>query len=455
MAETEVPQVFTDFNKNQPCKKEVIVPSEDYFKDKSPEEIAQARELLVEQLYGPQAVSKDAISQQIISKTSWVVLLRHLPEVEGKKDANQYIWFAGHYEWDELVHKVLEAEKFKKTDAPLAIYLVPTIGQSDQLSIRHELTYNAFISPSGLVPFNHLVQRHFTPRNQEEDQELYSKGDPCSFPTLDSLHLGWERLMQFTSEHFDFLDAEQSIDVFILKPHRSFQASFKKFYMENPEKMEEWYDVAVLNFLPLIPYPTKDGKYTRFPLVMIDPIEVTPPSYTELINLCLKINEQFYIVKDDERVGNIRNIIKYWQFDSNSIVDELVIFANNGNSIPAASPEFNSLFFDQLKNAKYFIIDEIFDRYLHIKRASDDYEMLKDAPKEVDEELEKYDTTIKMRLLHENKAIKDEYAPIFAELKRKIIFWFDKGNLATIYNEFKAAITTAMTAIINTIPVHN
>lgn len=440
-----VPQIFTDFNKNLPCQVEILAPKDDEVTKRTAPEYIQADELLKDQLY-----SKDSLSKQIVSKTNFVILLRNLPEIDGTRDANKFDWFAGYYMWEDLVKKLLDLENISGSDASHSIYLVPTIGQSDPLSIRHELTYNAFICPSGQVPFNHLVQRHIQEPKEGEtvDLELDAKSDKCSFPTLDSVHLTWDKLMEFTNEYFEFLPSEKSINVYILKTTKSFQTSFKRMYQENPQKIEEWYDTVVKNFLPLIPYPLKEGKLTRIPLVLVDPIETTPESYKRLIRLVDAINAQFSM-NLGEVVRAIKNVIRYWQFNPTDISEELLIFANNDHSIPKSSPEFNKLFFSQLSMTRNFIVDEILDGYLHIKRPGGDYDFYKDAPSEVDEELEKFDQEISKRFLYSPQEIKDKFTPVFNELKEVIEFWFNKGNLKALYDEFKTSITNAMNEMLS------
>ena len=439
-----IPQVFTNFTKNIPCRIDVLAPNDEDVEKRNDEKYIEAERLLKEQLY-----SKDSLSKQIVSNTNFVILLRNLPETEDSRDANNFVWFAGHYLWNELVQKVIELETYNETENPLAIYLVPTIGQSDQLSKRHELTYNAFISPTGQVPFSHLVQRHKREEDPNRDDELFSKSDICTFPTLNSLYLDWEKLMEFTNEQFEFLEPSKIIDVFILKPTKAFQTSFKKIYSQDPQKIEEWYDTVVLNFLPLIPYPTKDEKLTQIPLVLIDPIETTPSSYTKLISLIDEINDQFSMKMGGETVRAIRNIIRYWQFDPTSIAEELVIFANNDHQIPKSSPEFNNLFFSHLATTRYFIVDDILGKYFGVKRKSEDFEMYKDAPCEVDEELAKYDNSARFKLARKSAEVKEKFTEVYRELKEIIIFWFDKANLAALYNEFKVSITNAMNEILS------
>lgn len=442
-----IPQVFTDFNKNLPCGIEVIATSDDEKqKEKlNDEKYVEAETLLKEQLY-----SKDNLSKEIVSKTNFVILYRNLPETEDSRDVNNFVWFAGHYQWDELVQKLLDLETYSESEASLSIYLVPTIGQSNPYSSRHELTYNAFISPSGLYPFNYLVKRQKREQEEKEDEELYAKSDKCTFPTLSSLNLTWTKLMEFTNEQFDFLEAEKSIDVFILKPTNTFQSSFIKLYKQDPQMIEEWIDTVLVNFLPLIPFPTVNGELTQIPLVLIDPIETTPSSYTKLIGLVDQINDQFsQRTREGDRIRVIRNVIRYWQFDPTSISEELVLFAKNDHQIPKGSPEFNKLFYSHLSNTRYFIIDDIFDRYLKIKRPSEDYEMWKSMPAEVDEELEKYENKVKFLLSRTKSEVKEKFTEIFAQLKEVIEFWFDKSNLSFLYNEFKESISKAMNAILS------
>ncbi|OHS98855.1 hypothetical protein TRFO_01940 [Tritrichomonas foetus] len=437
-----VPQIFTDFAKNIPVSVEALAATDEEVSKRETPEYQNARRHLIDQIF-----SKETLSKTIIEKTNFVVLLRNLPEVNGSRDAHNFAWFAGHYRWDDLVSKTLDIQISNESGVPYAIYLVPTIGQSDQLSIRHELTYNAFISPAGQVPFNHLVRRHQREPEENVDEELFSKSDICTFPTLESLNLNWEKLMDFTNEHFEI---EQPIEVYILKPTQSFITSFKRNYESSPDTLEEWYATVVLNFLPLIPYPAPNGQFSKLPLVLIDPIETTPPCYNRLISLVDKINDQFSTRLFNERIRAIKGVIKYWQFDPNSISEELVLFANNNNSIPERSPEFNKLFFDHLSTTKYFIIDEIFGNYMKIKRSSDDYEMYKDAPAEIEEEIEAYDNKVNFMLTHVQESVRNEFLPIFQQLKQEAEFWFDRKNLAQIYGEFKVAITKAMTEMLQT-----
>ena len=440
-----IPQVFTNFTKNVPCKIDVLAPDDNEEQKRKDGTFIEAHRLLIEQLY-----SKDSLSKEIVSKTNFVILFRNIPEDGESRDVNNFIWFAAHYQWDELVRQLIDLESYSESESHLAIYLVPTIGQSDQLSKRHELTYNAYISPSGQVPFSRLVKRQ---KNNEEaqDDELYSKSDKCTFPDLNSLYLNWEKFMEFTNEQFDFLEAEKKIEVFILKPTKSFQNSFTKLYKQDQQMIEEWIDTVLINFLPLIPYPTKNGELTQIPLVLIDPIETTPPSYKKLIDLVDQINDQFSYkdFKTHEKIRAIKNVIRYWQFVPTSISEELVLFANNGNQIPKASPQFNQLFLTHLSNTRYFIIDDIFDKYLKIKRKSDMYDMWKDMPREVDEELEKYDNKINISLYSANPAVKEKFLKVFAELKEAIEFWFNHDNRTVIYNEFKECITNAMNGLLS------
>ena len=434
------PQIITDFEKHVPASVEVLAPDEKDAPKRETPEYKAAYQALIDQIF-----SKESLSKDIISKTHFVILYRNLPEIDGTRDVNNFHWFAGHYQWDELIKRVTQQEV--NIGQKMAVFLVPTLGQSDMLSIRHELTYNAFIAPETQPPFEYIVQRHVLLEDENVDQELFKKSDTCTFPSLNQMGLEWEKLTEFTNEKFPNLD--HSIPVFILKLSKSFQTSFKAMYKSTPDKIEEWYDTVLKNFLPLIPYPLNDGKFTKIPLELIDSIEATPPCYHKLIELVTQINEQFSSTEPltQEKVSAIQNVIKYWQFEPNSINEELVIFANNNNSIPVGSPEFNKLFFNQLSIVKYFIIDEIFGRYLGFKRAGD-FEMYKDAPSEIEEEIEIYDNSIKKGLLFAPQPIKDKFTPIFEELKKEIEFWFDKANLNKIYGEFKEAISRSMIEIL-------
>ena len=440
-----LPQLRLDFVKNLPSSMNIFLPNEENNEEKkhSPDYI-KCREVFIDQIF-----SKDTLSKQIFDSTNWAVLLRDIPEVDGIKDINNYSWMVGHYQWDELIRKVIELTDENSPDTPYGIYLVPTLGQSlyARGPERCELTYNAYISPVDQAPFEHLIQRTANSENEGKDEEIFNKGAKCTFKSLEDLHLVWDPFMSFTKEHFDFI--EEPIKTFILKPQNGYLNILNKM---SDDEFQEWFDTTMGNFLPLVPYPlSEEGKLTKLPLILIDPIECTPSMYKELMEIVDKINQTKYtMVIKGERVRAIKGVINFWQFDPSSIADELLIFANNGYSIPEGSREFNNLFFQQYSTTRYFIIDEILGGFLNIKRESDEFEMWKDAPFEIDEELEKFDKRIDLILNFEKQEFKDFFRPLAAQLKEAISFWFnDKHNVQIIYNEFKEQITRAMNELLH------
>ncbi|KAH0792258.1 hypothetical protein GPJ56_003784 [Histomonas meleagridis] len=438
------PQLRLDFVKNLPDSMNILLPNEENNEEKknSPEYI-KARDLFIDQIF-----SKDSLSKQIFDQTHWAVLLRDIPDVNGVKDINNYSWMVGHYQWDELVKKVVHLQELHSPTTPYGIYLVPTLGQSlyARAPERCELTYNSFISPVDIPPFTYLIQRKEA--NSNNDEEIYNKGAVCTFQTLESLHLQWDKLTTFTKEQFEFL--QNPIDVKILKPKTGYQNSINKM---SDEEFDDWFFTTMGGFIPLIPNPTTDdGKLIKIPPILVDPIECTPPRYSKLIELVDKINERMSTDHLGEKVRAIKGVVKYWQFVPNSISDELVIFANNGNNIPEKSKEFIQLFRGQYAGARDFIVEEILDGFLHVKRKDDeDFEMFMDAPIEIDKELEGWDKALGYKVMFGfDEEFKNFFFETMKEMKEEIMFWFNKDNIQKLYDEFKEQITRAMREMLET-----
>jgi len=429
------PNLITDFKKNIPASPYIIRPFEDSLpKD---DETKAAREQLIDQVFGAESVSID-----IVNETRFVVLLRpleYLPTVDDKKNVHGFDWFVGHYDWKSLLTKLLEYSSSNDSGVSYAIYLVPTLGQSLQGSKRHDLTYNAFITPSNEPPFTQLIQRLPTPElKPDEDLELHQKSDPIVFRTLESLDLEWKKITTFTKEKFEMLDS-LSVDVFVFSPTRRMMTQINKL---TDQEFESWYDVVIGNFLPVIPNPTNaDGTLQTVPLIIIDPIECTPPHYKDLVTAVQSVNAAI-----GGEVSAIPNLIKYWQFAPLQIADAITIFINN-DGIPQKSPEFNNLFVEQFIVAREFIVDEIFSSLLKIKRTDEDEppSTWKGSQAEIDWELDFFDARAKKLF-----GSKPEAMTALSKLKELIPFWFDRDCLPVIYGEFKDAITNALKQSITT-----
>lgn len=441
------PNLFLDFEKNPATSTFILQPFED--EESKDEAVLKSRDLLIDQVY-----NHESVSRSYFNNTHWAVLLRpleHMPEINGKKDVNGYDWFVGHYDWDTLVTRVIELTASHSPSTPFSIFLVPTLGQSLQGSKRHELTYNAFVAPKDLPPFNQILQR-LPQAEAEQDVELFTKADPITFRTLASLDLTWESVGELTKENFSALEGHDSISVSMLAPTKKLKSSIPRM---KEDELISWYDCTMANFLPLIPLPTNDGKIDKFPLVLLDAIECTPAKYQKLIEIVDKINsfsawnkndQSWSYEKDGEFVRAIKNVIKFWQFTSVDIENILPLYYLSGREIPKGSKEFNQLFFDKFIQTREFIIDEIFNGWLAIKRTEDDEEpsLYRGVQADINIEILTYDQ--KMRLRCRNDADRKN---AMEELRVEVEWWFDQDNRQPLYDDFKAVIAEAFNKLLD------
>lgn len=439
-------KLFVDFERAPPVSPEVADPTLSGDRPAGiSAEMTAALDAFVKHVFEQGSVSKN-----VFNATKWIVPCRemdHIPEVDGVRDVSQIKYFVGHYDWQSLLTELVEFQETSGKEC--CLYLVPVCGQAFQEGDRTDVTYNSFIAPADAPPFMHLMGRIPAEEGDDVDEELNGATDMAVFKTLDELQLEWSDLTSFTKEQFDII--EKSVDVKILAPTRNFVTSFSTFAKDS-HALEVWYDITMLNFYPTIPVPLgEDGKLESFPLILLPSIECTPPSYKRLIALCNKINDAFSSVIDGERVRVIREVTNYWQFPPIDIPEAFLEFANEGGAIPKGSTTFNAMFAQHFKDTREFIIDHILDKYLHLKRSSDDFEEWKGAPIEIDEELEKWDAAMVFRLMHQPG--KEEWTVTFAELKKEIALWFpgldDKAKIIERYNEFKVVVSEAFQKVLN------
>ncbi|EAY06642.1 hypothetical protein TVAG_322620 [Trichomonas vaginalis G3] len=400
---------------------------------------------------GDQIFKENTVSRQFIYNTKFIVLLRPLeyfPEYEGKKSIYGYDWFAGHYDWGTLLTKALEIQV--DSTEKQALFMVPTLGQSLQGSKRHDLTYNVFVAPENLPPFTQLCERRPLPDDGKEvDLDLDKKSDPIYYRSLESLDLEWKHTYTFDKTVVPDLQ-DYSFKVFIFGATNKFVTGLSRM----PEdQFNTWYDIVMGNFLPSIPHPTTgDHVISTLPLVIVDPVECTPPCYRKLMDTIDKVNNT---IGGEERA--IINTVKYWQISPVQISEALPIFINNGLAIPEKNKEFNLLFADLFVVVREFIVDEIFANFLHIKRKlvpdnPDDPEERdiaeepaewRGAQAEIDWELDYFDE--KAKKLYGSRP---EVMAVLKELKDQIPFWFERDDMQTIFNEFKVSITNALKQMI-------
>lgn len=410
----EKPEVFLDFKKNIPSSTLIVCTDKD--EEQHTPEVDAACKALVDIVF-----NHDSLSRKIAYATDWAMIARPLsglPELNGHKDVNGFPWFVGHYDWSAIEEAVGDKE-----DA--AVYLVPSLGQSIQTSRRHELVYNAFICTKGQPPFTHLIQRLPTVEEEKDvDEELFHRSDPIVIKSIDEFDMEWAEL-----EEFKFGKAP----VFIFRPNRRFRTGLADMPQND---FELWFDCMMGNFLPMIPFPKVNGSELKdIPLVMIDTVVATPPSYNELIERVQKVNA---LIPEGEK--NIKNIIKFWQHDSVMIHKAFVEFANAGE-IPNKSPSFNNLFFEQLKITREFIIDDIFKGYLGIERPDEEEKTyFRGMQSECYWELDELD-------LEGMKTIKGkELKEAVVELRKSIDLWFDRQSIQKLYDEYKQVITDSINA---------
>lgn len=276
------PNLFLDFETNLPAENYIFKPLAT--EEPNDEETLNSRKKFISHVF-----SESSISREIIYKTEWAIIARPLsclPESDGKKTVQKYNWFAGFYDWNSVFEKLIALSSDFKSE--FSIYIVPSLGQSIQTSNRFELVFNVFISPTELPPFSNVILRLPSEEKQDEgDDELLRKYDPCYIKTLDSQQMEWSLEIEKTSQDLS-LDFNQTIKFFLLKPTKSFRTGLTR--MEEGE-FEIWYDCMMSNFLPLIPFPPgPDGLIRKLPLVLIDSIEATPPKYSTLIQKILEFN---------------------------------------------------------------------------------------------------------------------------------------------------------------------
>ena len=428
------PQLFLDFEKNPPVSAAIVIPNGATPEDAAKPEVKQALEAFLDQ-----NLNSKSLSTKILHATKWACLERSFDMLPGddQKDVSKISWFVGNYDWEHLVSEAVELGETMEKE--IEIYLVPMLGQSAQGSDRVELTYNAFVTPKGVPPFSYLTERLPMEESPDVDVELYKASDPASYVPLTDLRLEWADIMKFTKEEFEFLE-DKKIEVKILRPTKDFQTSFAKFYSEDKEKFQVWYDTAMSNFMPLIPGPmTEDGHMaTGWPSFVLQPIECTPPSYKKLLALWGQLAE---------KVGKPCDLLKYWQFGPADLEKPAADFAKE-MAIPKNSVVFNNLFFHQYELVRQSICEDILKDFLNIMRPDDEIDMWRGAPEDIDKELERWDGRVKMMLMYQKN--KDELAPLFAELKEEVSKWFTKDNARDRYNEFKETITEVLTKLLST-----
>jgi hypothetical protein len=174
---------------------------------------------------------------------------------------------------------------------------------------------------------------------------------------------------------------------------------------------------------------------------MLNPIEATPPSYHRLMELIGRINQRFIVAIIPSRaVRQIANPINYWQFVPLDIEEAINQYAIE--KIPERSPIFNRLFFQQCAMTRNFIVDEIFGNYLRVKRKGDDFKMCRDAPIDVEDELEEWDKGVTFRL--SQIPDKERGVGVLTELKEEVEKWFSGEAVQAIDAKFMEVIPATL-----------
>lgn len=170
-------------------------------------------------------------------------------------------------------------------------------------------------------------------------------------------------------------------------------------------------------------------------------IDATPVSWKNVMKIVHRINEKFtsmnFLTKQKETP--IKNLKSVWAFNPKDIESAISAFVEN-DGIPPKSKDFQKLFFEEFDEARNALMDEIIDAYMQIKRKSDSFDEFRDAPIEIDEEIEKWDSraTLMMRGF-------PEWVEVLKELKTAVARWYSKANCAEIYkDEFQPVITASL-----------
>lgn len=438
-------QLFPNFKDTLPSASYFVLHPYDNA-ETNDEETKKALRILADQIF-----KEDTVSRQFIYMTKFIVLLRPLeyyPEYQGKKSIYGYNWFAGHYDWASLLNRTVEIQN--ETTVKQAIWMIPTLAQAQQGSVRHDLTYNAFIAPENLPPFQYLMERRPVPRDDaEQDLDLDAKSDPIYFRTLESLDLEWKHVFTFDKTIVPDLQ-DYSFPVYMFGANNKFVTSLSRM----PEDaFNTWFDIVMGNFLPCIPMPTTgDHQISKLPLVIIDPVECTPPIYRDFVNLINKCND---VIGGEERA--IIHAVKYWQVNPVTLADVLPLFINNNMAIPEKSKPFIEIFLDIFVTVREFIVDEVFENFLKVKRKlvpndpddPDERDIAEEpaefhgAQAEIDWELDFFDEKVK-----EFYGNRPEVVAQLAQLKEVIPFWFDRDGMQKVYTEFKEMLTKALNEMI-------
>lgn len=422
--------IFPDFVKDRPNTSFQIFSTID--SEVSEEKYEYPRRLLLDQIFRVETISK-----KVIELTRFVILyksLEYLPKINEKSSINGYSWFVGHYDWRSLLIDFLDFRK-KHSERECVIYMVPIMGQAVQGSERYDLTYNAFFAFKDMQPFDKLIKRVNRPdEEQVQDEELDKLPDYVKVTSFSDLGLEWSNDFTFDRSNVPDLD-DAIINVYFLNTRRGFR---KQLAAMSEHDFSVWYDVVMGNFKPFIPPHLENGIVSALPTYVLESVECTIPIWTELQEAVEKVNNAY---KDESRC--IQNTYKYWQISPGDLRPILLDFITNKNTI-VVNEDFKDIFFSLFARSKEFIIEEIFEYTLGIKRTDKDEEplMWKDSQIEIEIELSDFDEQAQKKFGNQQEVLN-----AILNLKPIVEKFFDvdyKNHIKGIFNEWKSIMETKL-----------